>query len=122
MAAAVYNIPPIQQGEDWSTSFQVNSSSGAKDLTGYTGKCQIRTASKDAGGKLIINIPVTFSTVSIGVFTLALTAAQTSSIPAPGKMYNNLSVYVYDIELVDPSGLVRRVFNGTVSISPEVTD
>jgi len=61
-------------------------------------------------------VPFAFTIVNgaAGAVTMALTDAQTSTLKAGPK-------YVYDVEMVDASGSVTRIMQGTIKISPEVT-
>jgi hypothetical protein len=55
----------------------------------------------------------TVGLTSIGVVSLSMSANTTSSIPA-GR-------YLYDLEVQDQNGVVSRLVEGIVTVSPEVT-
>lgn len=85
------------------------------NLTGYTAELQIRsypnsdpelTLSTDAGEGITI-------TALTGNVECHATAAQTRSIDA--------GTYVYDIEITSSTGIVTRLAQGQVIVSPEVT-
>lgn len=48
-----------------------------------------------------------------GVITLSLTATLTAGIPA--------TRYVYDLEMISSGGVVTRLLEGYVTVTPEVT-
>lgn len=100
----------IDQGATFNTQLVVTDADGdAVDLTGYTGAGQIRkhyTSSNSVS--FSVSVSNTYSTVS-----LSLTANVTSLLSA-GR-------YVYDVELTSSTGIVTRVLEGIVSVSPNVT-
>lgn len=120
MAAMVLNLNTIEQGADWS---QVVTLDPVVDLTGYTGTCQIR-ATASADSPVVASPSVTLDAdPTLGKFTLALAAVDTSRIPVQySSSYSTLSRYLYDVKFVHGvSGAVIRALNGTVSVSPQVT-
>ncbi len=56
---------------------------------------------------------VTVSTPNIGEITMAMTAANTANL-TPGR-------YVYDVEIDDGAGEVTRIFEGIITVLPNVT-
>lgn len=100
----------IDQGTTYSTDLQLTDDNGdVIDLSSYSAAAQIR--------KTYTSSSATAFTVSIsestGVVTLSLTANQTSNI-ASGR-------YVYDVELTSPGGVVSRIIEGIVTVTPQVT-
>ena len=87
----------------------------AMDLTGYTGRCQLRTSIQDTvaaidmttlnGGVLIDGLQ--------GTITLYATDVQTAAL--------DKDTYVYDLEIIDPSTDVSRLVYGTITVVKEVT-
>jgi len=86
------------------------------NLTGYTAKMQIREKISEAtilielsteNGRILIPNPIE------GHFSFLISATDTSMLS-----FKNA---VYDLELYSPSGVVRRLFGGSVTLSPEVT-
>lgn len=75
------------------------------DLTGVTGECQIRS---EPGGALILAPTVTITDAAEGEFTFASSAAATADL-APGRAR-------YAVRLTWPSGEVRTVIEGVVTI------
>ena len=102
----------IEQGTTFAYEFAVKDSAAAAiDLTGYTGRGQIRynfyTTSE------AINFTVAIPAPATGVVTLALTDTQTDTL--------NADRYVYDIEVVSASLEVYRIVEGNVTVTPGVT-
>lgn len=118
--AAVFTLR-IKQGETFNRTFRWMQGGGVTpvNLTGYTGRCQIRNGAYNQG--VIKAVPVTILDAVNGRFALNLTAAETSSIPTTGDDYKNLERYAYDVEFTALNGTVYRVLNGIAEISPEVT-
>lgn len=101
----------IDQGTDYSTVVNVTTDDGdAIDLTGYTGRGQIR---KHYTSSNSVSFNVSVSNAIGGQVSLALTANQTSRI-ASGR-------YVYDVEVVSSANIVSRIVEGIVTLTPEVT-
>lgn len=100
----------IDQGSTFSTDLTMTDENGdGLYLVGYVANAQIRkwyTSSNAAA-----TFTATINTVS-GVVTLSLTANQTSNLVA-GR-------YVYDVELTE-SGIISRIVEGIVTVTPQVT-
>lgn len=100
----------IDQGADFSTTINVTDDDGnIIELTGYTSAAQLR--------KHYTSISQTAFTTSIspliGTVTLSMNAAVTGTITA-GR-------YVYDVELTSNTGVVTRLVEGIVTVTPQVT-
>lgn len=100
----------IDQGSTYSVNLDLTDENGdVIDLSGYTANSQIRkwyTSSTPAA---------TFTTsinAASGELTLSLTAIQTSNLVA-GR-------YVYDVE-IDQNGVISRIVEGIVTVTPQVT-
>lgn len=84
-----------------------DSADAAVNTDVYTARGQIRK-------HYLSNTSVSFTTqLANGDLTLSLTPTQTANIVA-GR-------YVYDVELVDSSNNVTRLFEGIITVTPEVT-
>jgi len=104
----------IEQGATYELNVTV---SGVPNLTDYTARGQIKKSatSKEPG------IPFNCSVSSAGV-KISLSAAMSSRLEAKGGSYSDTSSYYYDVELVNAStGVVIRLLNGAVRVSPEIT-
>lgn len=107
----------VYQGADYdrTLTFKVGDPAGPADLTGCTARAQIR--SSVASKTVLLELTTENARIVLGgpagTITLAMSATDTAGLP-PGDL-------VYDLELVYPSGRVRRLLYGTVCVSPEVT-
>ena len=123
--AGVYHLN-INQGETYKESFQWLQGGGRTpiegepvNLIGYVGRCQIRSNAQNPG--IIATVPVDIFNPEEGRFSIGLSAAQTEMLPATGKHFADTDKYVYDVEFANQSGMVYRLLNGFVIVSPEVT-
>lgn len=114
--AAKYKIT-IYQGETFSKviTWKTGDPENPVNLTGYTARMQIR---KKYGSDIVLlsltteNGGITLGG-SAGTIILNISATDTSNI--------NWTTGVYDLELVSAGGTVKRLLQGTIKISPEVT-
>lgn len=124
MASVVYNIM-LNKGDDFELQITVKDATGnAIDLTGYTYYGQIRS-SFDA------ELPVATFVCTIanqntdkGLVYIRLPHGQSSEIPVLGSKGNNrrpTTEYIYDIEETTQGGIISRIMEGTVTVSPNVT-
>ena len=100
----------IDQGATWNSTVTLTDPDGNFiDLSSYTGTSQMR--------KHYTSSTATAFVVQLGgangTITLSLTANTTANVVA-GR-------YLYDVELTDSSGTISRVFEGTVTVNPNVT-
>lgn len=86
------------------------------DLSGYTARMQVRRTIDSAtflleltteNGALTINPAEAINEIFIDV-----SASVTASVSTSG---------VYDMEIIDPNGIVSRILEGNFTVSPEVT-
>lgn len=94
------------------------------DLTYYTARMQIRSsyASNTVTESLTTaNGEITLS--DTGDIMLELSPARTSNIPVDYTQNSNppRTKYVYDLELVSPTGHVTRLLAGNIIVTGEVT-
>ena len=108
--ASTYNLY-IDQGTDFTVVIQANDSTGtARELTGYTGKAQLRR-SYLATTNVAFTVEVAAAT---GKVTLSLSNDKTANL--------KYGRYVYDVEITNTSNArVERLSEGTVVVYPEVT-
>lgn len=100
----------IDQGSDFSKVLTVVNDNGTPvNLTGYTAYSQFRRGYTSATAYAFT---VTVSNAALGQITLSFTGAASSIIKA-GR-------YLYDVEVVSLTSKLR-VFQGLVTINPEVT-
>lgn len=100
----------IDQGSDFSKVLTVVNDAGTPmNLTGYTAYSQFR---RGYGSTTAYAFSATISNAALGQITLSFTGAASAAIKA--------TRYVYDVEVSSISSKLR-VFQGLVTISPEVT-
>jgi hypothetical protein len=100
----------IDQGTDYSTTINLaDNNDDPIDLEGYIGRAQIRKyyTSLTAYDFQVDVLP------STSQVTLSMSANTTSQISA-GR-------YVYDINLIDENGIISRILEGLVTITPSAT-
>lgn len=87
------------------------------DLTNYSVRGQLR---KSYASSTAVNFTCQVTNATGGVFTMALTAAQTASLVTQNYM---TTLFVYDIEIYDTATqtTVYRVLRGRAKVEPEVT-
>lgn len=109
MPAGTYNLS-IEQGATFSLQVTLQAPGGGVfSLVGYAVRAQIRRShSHSQAFDLAVSIPAP----ATGVFVLGLSAAQTSAL--------GFDTGVWDLE-IESGGVVTRVLQGAVSVSPEVT-
>ena len=114
MSAATYNAT-VDQGADWYVTFVYKDSAGtAINLTGYTAAMMVRDTFGDTATVLsLTNSSGITITAATGTLQVRATAAQTRAITAGN--------YVYDLEITSAGGIVTRLVQGKIVISPEVT-
>ena len=111
--AGVYDLK-INQGSTFVLGLVLKKANGILfDLTGYTGRSQIRKSQASTEAVATPHIAFAADRKS-GKMSIGLSDIETMNI--------SLSSGVYDIELIDPTGtVVTRILEGKVKISPEVT-
>jgi len=112
----------IDQGSTFSRVITLKTSAGVPiDLTGYTARGMIKASAQDVAALQSFTCTVDPDETT-GRITISLTDVQTSALPATGEKFSELARFVYDIEIVDWEGKVTRILNGSILLSPEVTD
>ena len=109
MEPAIYDLT-IYRDRDFSQTFYLKNLGVAMDLTGYTGKAEIRE-NKDAVD-LAVAFQVTIDPL-IGSVVISLTDTQTILLPI-GDM-------AWDLVLTDPHGARQNYLEGQVKILGTVT-
>ena len=113
--AAYYDIL-IEQGATYQKTFTWKGSDETPvDITGYTARMQIRRK------KSSVDFEHEATTENGGI-TLGDTAGTVAVlIPATDTAALTITKGTYDLELVDPQGVVYRLIEGGVEVSKEVT-
>lgn len=92
-----------------------NKSTGVPvDLTGYSARLQVRKSASDSNKLLDLTSGdgITLGG-SAGTITILVSATDTAALPA--------GAYKYDLELESGAGVVRRLLEGSATISAEVS-
>jgi len=111
----------IEQGSTFIFPYTVKNSDGtAFNLTNWTGRGQIRKRYRATA--IIATFTCTIAIPTNGRMVVSLSGAITAAIPAGDTETDPRSEYVYDIEIENSvSGEIKRLLNGSVFVSPEVT-
>ena len=109
MSAGKFNIT-IDQGSDFSLKLTVKEAGVVKNLTGYSARAQLRTATTSATVSGTFTCTITDATA--GVLTMAMPYGTTADV-TPGKHYYDLEVYT--------ASVVQRLIQGTAMVRAEVT-
>jgi hypothetical protein len=112
MAGNVYNIT-AEQGSTFVLQFDIKTDGTAWNLTGYSARMQVRSAPSSSVKILNLVSPTDITLTSLGVVTVTVSATTMATVAA-GK-------WVYDLELVSPSGIVEKPLKGNFIVQAEVT-
>ena len=100
----------VDQGATFETVLTLTQDNGDLiDLTGYTGSAQLKKHYTSSNG-------TSFSVAlggANGTVTLGMSANATANVVS-GR-------YVYDVELTDSGGVITRLIEGIVTVTPQVT-
>jgi len=108
---AVFANLYIDQGSTFTSTVTVeDANDNLVNITDYTARGQIR---KSYTASTATNFTTLITDATNGKFTISLTRTQTGALKA-GR-------YVYDVEVISPTGVVTRVVEGQVTINPRVT-
>ena len=112
MVAATFDIEH-DQGSTFQWDITVYDTDGATllDLSGYTVRSQLRKKYTDTNPSETFTI--TYPDAVNGIVRLALTATETAAL-AKGRYY-------YDVELVDGTGKVVKLYKGVFTLYAEAT-
>lgn len=85
------------------------------DLTGWIGRLDVVTNIRGEASTVVISLtsPTNIQLDAQGNVTITITPAMTKDL-APGK-------YLFDLELESPTGFVRNLVGGTISIARNIT-
>jgi len=111
MSAGTYNLV-IDQGSDFALDLVIKEAGTALNLSNYSGRAQLRTSVDASSASATFSVTVT--NASGGALKMQLPAT-TSAALAAGQ-------YVYDLEIYTANdSIVKRIIQGDVTITPEVT-
>jgi len=101
----------IDQGASFNTVITVNDGTGAaQNLYGYVARSQMR---KSYYSSTKHDFDVSVTDANTGEITMIMSAANTTNL-TPGR-------YVYDVEIDDGGGEITRIFEGVITVLPNVT-
>lgn len=115
MAAGTYNFA-AEQGATLERVITYKDSAGALvNLTSYTARMQVRLAVESTSFVLELTTSNGGITLggALGTISLLVSASVMSGLAA--------ATYVYDLEIVAPSGKVTRLIEGKFAVKAEVT-
>ena len=108
---AAYTEILIEQGATFSTTVNVEDTNGsAVNLASYIAASQMRKSYYASSYNIITS---TVTSNANGEITLSMTAANTANL-TPGRQ-------IFDLVITSPTGIVTRVVEGIIVISPGVT-
>jgi hypothetical protein len=111
MTAAAYNLT-IDQGSDFALDLVVKEDNTVKNLTNYSVRAQMRNTK--GASSVAATFTCTIPNASAGEVKIELPNATSSALSA-GKYYYDLEIYTA------ADGIVKRLMQGTVILTPEVT-
>ena len=110
MSAGIYNFT-LNQGATFTRQMTVKENNSPLNLTGHTAAMQLRSTYDSATVALSMTAAVINATQ--GILSISATATATAALEE--------GIYVYDLELTTSAGVVTRLLQGQVTVSPEVT-
>jgi hypothetical protein len=115
MMAVSYNTV-IDQGATWYLTVTYENPNGtAINITGYTAALQLRSLPSDPTAVLTLTTANSGITITGATGTVAITATATQTREI------DEGIYYYDLEITSTLGVVTRLVQGQVVVSPEVT-
>lgn len=107
----------VYQGADYERALELRNNSGVlMDLTGYTFRGQARTSYSANDASLSFSFTLRDQGTDPGIVDMRITAASTAALSI-----TRATDYIYDVEMVDTDSKVKRLFEGTLRLHPEVT-
>jgi hypothetical protein len=110
MAAGTYNFT-LDQGSTFSRQLTVEDNNTAMDLSGYTGRMQMRSTHDSS--TIALSFTVTIANAAQGKLNITASATSTAALTQ--------GIYVYDLEIESSAGTVTRLMEGNITVTPEVT-
>jgi hypothetical protein len=112
-----YNICGLPQGSDFDVKidYQFGEPPTTLDLTGYSGKLQVR---RNYDSPVLLELSSVAGTITFSSTAPNITVSFPASITESVYVYEDM---IYDLEIVSPAGVITRVIEGSFSISRQVT-
>ena len=109
-----YNLI-VNQGETFQRTFTYKAGGNLVDLSTHSGRMQIRNTYDSPSPLVDLTSGAGDITLSAtGKIVITIASSVTTALTAP-------DTGVYDLEIITSGGVVTRLVQGTVSITPEVT-
>ena len=121
MSAGVYDFI-VEQGVPFTFQVQYQNPDGSgKNLTSWVVKGQVKEKVNDCVALGDLNIEITEPLE--GIISVTVPKEITEKIKIKGTKYDDYGSMVYDIKLWPVSDLtdIRRLLNGIIKVSPQVT-
>ena len=104
----------LPQGQTWDTEFLWEADGDPVNLTGWTARMMLRATAEAASPTVSLSTATsTMTALCTGVIGLSYSAISSAAITA--------ATYLYDMEVVNPYGVVRRLMEGNAVVSREMT-
>ena len=112
MAAGTYNFT-LEQGTTFVRSLTLQENGAAMNLTGYSVASQMRSTHDSS--TVVGTFACSLSNATGGIIQMGMASGAKTNIEE--------GIYVYDVEITSSSGggTVKRILQGTVTVTPEVT-
>lgn len=112
----------MEQGATFERLLTITNDDGtAFDLTGCEARAQARALPSSAEATFDFDVTI-YTPETLGQITIGLSATDTESIDCSAVKYPGVLSLVWDMEIeVTLTGVVTRILQGVVEVSPEVT-
>jgi hypothetical protein len=112
MSAGSYNIY-IEQGATYSQTFTWKINKNAVDLTSYSARMKFKHTKRSLEIITLTSASGAITLNSSGQIAVTMSATVTDNLVD--------GIYLYDLELQSPGGVVTRLLQGEVTVSPNIT-
>lgn len=107
----------VYQGADFQRALELKDESSVLiDLTGYTFRGQAKLTYSESDPAFSFSFTLRDQGTDTGLVDMTISAAETAAVNI-----SKTTRYLYDIEMVDADGIVRRIVEGSIELRPEVT-
>jgi hypothetical protein len=110
MSAGIYNFT-LNQGATFSRQMTVKENNSPLNLTGHTAAMQLRSTYDSS--TVALSMTAAVINAAQGILSISATSTATAALEE--------GIYVYDLEITTSAGVVTRLLQGQVTVSPEVT-
>jgi len=112
MSAGTYNFT-LEQGTTFNRALSLQENGAAMNLTGYSVASQMRSTHDSSA--VVGTFQCSVANASGGTISMQMASGATTNIEE--------GVYVYDVEITNSggSGSIKRILQGRVTVTPEVT-